>query len=646
MCGIAGIIGRVDDRNRAALKRMNDAMLHRGPDASGIWVSPPDSRGWGALLAHRRLAILDLSPAGIQPMIDPVTGHVLTYNGEIFNFADLRRRLMAEGQELQSTGDTAVMLRALGLYGPGAVSLLRGMFAFACWDQEKRQLLLARDPLGIKPLYYARSSDPEAGWSIAFASEVRALLASGLLGTPRLDPRAVASTVWNGFVVGPDTAVKGVELLPPGRLLELDGAGAELRADDFWQIPSRSPDATMGEDELAEILKEGLRLHLSSDVPLAVLLSGGVDSSVVANLAQRAAQSPIHTFTLAFEDQELNEGPIARQIASAIGTEHHEVVLTEGGFVDNLEAALDSLDQPTFDGLNAYYISRAIRAAGFTVALSGTGGDELFGGYASYRDLPVLHGWSRRAAYVPRGLQTAAATLATWPMRRSSGAMPPQTRWAKLPDMVRHGDDLLTLYQLAYALFLPDFQNELLAPDFAAPLADGLPTPMRQRLVAETRDRTPLSAISVMEQRLFLGERLLRDNDVASMAASIEQRVPLVDQLLFENVDRMPDAARYQPLGQKAMLRRIGLRGLDPALFDRPKSGFVLPFDRWIRSGLKGAMDQTLRDPQAIASVGLNPAAVERLWRAFLDGGAGTYWTRVWSIYVLIRWCHRHNVFR
>jgi asparagine synthase (glutamine-hydrolysing) len=646
MCGIAGIIGRVDDRNRAALQRMSDAMLHRGPDASGVWVSPPDSRGWGALLAHRRLAILDLSPAGVQPMIDPVTGHVLVYNGEIYNFADLRRRLMAEGQELQSTGDTAAMLRALSLYGPGAVSLLRGMFAFACWNPEKRRLLLARDPLGIKPLYYARSSDPEAGWSIAFASELRALLASGLLGTPRLDPQAVASTVWNGFVVGPDTAVKGVELLGPGRLLELDGTGRELHADDFWQIPGRSPDATMGEDELAEILEEGLRLHLSSDVPLAVLLSGGVDSSAVANLAQRAAKSPIHTFTLAFEEQELNEGPIAKQIAAAIGTEHHEVVLTESGFVGNLEAALDSLDQPTFDGLNAYYISRAIRAAGFTVALSGTGGDELFGGYTSYRDLPALHGWSRRAACVPRSLQTAAATLATWPLRRSGGAMPPQTRWAKLPDMVRHGDDLLTLYQLAYALFLPGFQQELLAPDFAQALADGLPASMRQRLVAESKDRTPLSAISVMEQRLFLGERLLRDNDVASMAASIEQRVPLVDQLFFESVDRVPDAARYQPLGQKAMLRRIGLRGLDPALFDRPKSGFVMPFDRWIRSGLKDAMDQTLRDPQAIAPVGLNPAAVERLWRAFLDGAAGTYWSRVWSIYVLIRWCHRNQVYR
>jgi asparagine synthase (glutamine-hydrolysing) len=646
MCGIAGLIGRVDEPNRAALARISDAMVHRGPDGSGTWVSAPDARGWGALLAHRRLSILDLSPAGAQPMVDPVTGHVVVFNGEIYNFGDLRRRLVGEGQKFQSTGDTAVMLRAIGLHGPDAVSWLRGMFAFACWDQKQRQLLLARDPLGIKPLYLARSSDPNAGWSVVFASELRALLASGLLGTPRLDPGGVASAIWNGFVVGPGTAVKGIELLWPGRLLELDGAGNEIGQEDFWRIPDRVPHPTMDEDDLAAILEEGVRLHLASDVPLAVFLSGGVDSSAMANLAQRAAQSPIHTFTLAFEEQELNEGPIARQIAAAIGTQHHEVVLTEERFVEKLEAALDSLDQPTFDGLNAYYMSHAIRAAGFTVALSGMGGDELFGGYTSYRDLPVLQCWCRRAAWIPRGLKVAAATLATWPLRRTGGAVPPQTRWAKLPDMVRHSDDLLALYQLAYALFLPGFQRELLARGCAEEVADGLPLAMRQRVIAETRARTPLSAISVMEQRLFLGERLLRDNDVASMASCLEQRMPLVDQVLFESVDRLGDEARYRPLGRKAMLRRIGLRGLDPSLFERPKTGFVLPFDRWIRRGLKDAMDRTLRDPQAIVPAGLDPAAVERLWQAFLDGAPGMYWSRVWSVYVFVRWCHRNHVFR
>src|SRR6516162_6612684 len=242
MCGIAGIIGRLDEPNHAALERMSHAMVHRGPDGSGTWISAPDTGGWGALLAHRRLSILDLSSTGAQPMVDPVTGHVVVFNGEIYNFADLRQRLIAEGQAFNSTGDTAVMLRALGLHGPDAVSWLRGMFAFACWDPTQRRLLLARDPLGIKPLYLARSSDPRSGWSIAFASELRALLASRLLGTPHLDPQAVASAVWNGFVISPGTAVRGIDVLLPGRLIEFDGSGREIRREDFWPIPDRAPD--------------------------------------------------------------------------------------------------------------------------------------------------------------------------------------------------------------------------------------------------------------------------------------------------------------------------------------------------------------------------------------------------------------------
>jgi asparagine synthase (glutamine-hydrolysing) len=642
MCGIAGVVGEASERTRSALARMSEAMVHRGPDAHGTWESPPDERGWSVMLAHRRLSILDLSPAGAQPMVDPVTGHVITFNGEIYNYVELRERLVDEGQRFASTGDTAVLLRALATHGLDALRWLRGMFAFALWDPASRRLLLARDPLGMKPLYLARSRDPAAGWSLAFASELRALLSSGLLGKPRLDPRATASMVWNGFVVGPGTAVEGVELLWPGQALELDGTGVELRAQDFWSLAPAPRGAPLGEEDVARVLEEGLRLHLASDVPLAVFLSGGVDSSAVANLAQRAARTRIHTFTLTFEEQELNEGPVARRIAAAIGTRHRECVLTESHFVDHLEAAVDSLDQPTFDGINSYYLSHAIRAAGFTVALAGTGGDELFGGYPAFRTLHALHRLSKALPSRPRDALAAVASLSTSGLR--AGAIPPQTRWAKLPDMIRRGAELLPLYQLGYALFLPSFQRELVGARVAAALADGLPGPMRARLETETRSRSALSALSVLEQRLFLGERLLRDNDVASMAASLEQRVPLVDHVLLASIDRLPDAARYLPFGRKAILRRIGLRGLDPALFERPKRGFVLPFDRWMRRGLKRTIDETMRDPQAATQAGLHPEAVRHLWQAFIDGAPGLYWSRVWAVYVLIRWCQRNHV--
>ena len=645
MCGIAGIIGRLGDRNRAALQRMSEAMIHRGPDGQGTWESSPDARGFGALLAHRRLAILDLSSAAAQPMVDPVSGHVIVFNGEVYNFVELRRRLEASGQRFQSTGDTAVLLRALGTQGADAVASARGMFAFASWDPKRRSLLLARDPLGIKPLYLARSRDASGEWSLAFASEVRALLASGLVGTPRLRPEAAATLVWNGFIPGPQTAVEGIEALWPGELRVFAGNGLEELRRDFWTVPAPGGEP-IDEHQLSSLLEECLRIHLISDVPLGVFLSGGIDSSAVANLAQKANRAPVHTFTLAFEEAEYNEGPAARRIAQAIGTEHREVLLTEDEVVGHLDQALDSLDQPTFDGLNSYYMSLAVRQAGFTVALVGSGGDELFGGYTSFRDLPQLQRWSRRFRWVPAGALQAGARLVAATLQRSGGLIPPQSRWAKLPHMVARADDLISLYQLAYALFLPDFQRSLVSTDVNGALVDGLPASLRARLQQEIRSRSPLSSISVLEQRVFLGERLLRDNDAASMAASIEQRLPLVDQVLYEAVCRLPDERRYQPLLRKATLRRIGLRGLDPALFDRPKSGFVLPFDRWIRRGLSKAIDQTLRDPAAVADAGLDAGAVLRLWQAFLAGNPGLYWSRVWAVYVLVRWCMRHGVRR
>jgi asparagine synthase (glutamine-hydrolysing) len=644
MCGIAGILGRLDAGNRAALQRMAAAMVHRGPDDAGTWESGPGPEGLGALLTFRRLSILDLSPAGHQPMVDPVGGNVLVFNGEVYNFQSIRERLARAGQTFQSTGDAAVVLRSLALEGPDALPSFRGMFAFACWDPRTRTLLLARDPLGIKPLYVARNPDPDGGWSVAFASEVRALLASGLLGAPRLDRWAAASVAWNGFVVGPRTAVQGIESLLPGELALYREDGSLVRSGAYWSLPPPGSGAEASEEELAAALEESVRLHLVSDVPLGVFLSGGIDSSSVANLARRAGRGPVHTFTLAFEEEEYNEGHVARAIAEAIGTEHQEVLLTEERFLGQMEQALDSLDQPTFDGLNSYFMSRAVRDAGFTVALVGTGGDELFGGYTSFHDLPVLQRWSRRLSWLPRAALVRTAELALMALQREQGAIPRQTRWAKLPEMVRRGDDLLALYQLAYALFLPEFQRQLLGPELAEALVDGLPAPFRARLETEVRGRSQLAAISVLEQRLFLGERLLRDNDAASMAASIEQRLPLVDQSLLETVLRLPDASRYEPVLRKAMLRRVGLRGLDPALFERPKRGFVLPYDRWIRQGLSGDVDRTLRDPQAVRAAGLQPEAVGRLWEAFRSGAPGLYWSRVWAIYILVRWCQRHGV--
>lgn len=645
MCGIAGILGRVNEANQAALRRMGAALAHRGPDADGFWTSTPDARGYGCLLAHRRLAILDLTTAAAQPMTDP-RGQTIIFNGEIYNYQDLRRDLAAEGQTFGSSGDTEVLLRLLATQGHRALSKLRGMFALALWDDAKRTLLFARDPLGIKPLYVCRNPqfDDDQEWSLLFASEVRAILAAGLLRSPKLDTDAVASVVWNGFVMGPGTAVHGIESVAPGELRLLDGRGNLTQRESFWSIPSVDSGSATA-DELRSALRESVRLHLASDVPLGVFLSGGIDSSAVAHLAQQSSDRPIHTFTLAFEEQAYNEAPHARAVAAAIGTEHQEVVLSERQFVASLEAALDSLDQPTFDALNSYYISKAVREAGLTVALVGTGGDELFGGYSSFRHVPSLRRWARRASWVPQSAKVGAARVVAAAVSSRAGAVAAQTRWAKLPDLVRAGDDLVRLYQLSYALFLPDFQAQLL--DGTAARTDvrlGLPPAMHQRLQRETNGRSPLAALSVLEQRCFLGERLLRDIDAASMAVALETRLPLVDQVVLETVVRLPDELRYQPLGRKQILRDVALSGLDPRLFERPKRGFEMPFGAWARRSLGSRMDAVMRDPLLAAKAGLCGEAVARLWQAFQDGAPGLYWSRVWALYVLLRWCDRHGV--
>lgn len=644
MCGIAGAIGRIEPEIIRAVHVASDCQRHRGPDDDGYWQSSESSGDDGAMLAFRRLAIIDLSPDGHQPMRDDATGNVIIFNGEIYNFQELRRELAALGDSFRSRSDTEVILKAYARWGAGAISRLRGMFALAIWDAREKRVLLARDRIGIKPLYLCTVDRPGDRTTLVFASELRSLLATGLAAR-RLNPTAVGSYVWNGFVVGPETIMEGVRLLPAGTLALVDPASGKCELHRYWNLPEQR--AAVGRDSIERLqheLKVAMRQHLFSDVPLGVFLSGGVDSSAVSALAmQEAGGDRVRTFNISFDEAEYDESRYAAAVAGALGTEHTDVRLTQRHFHDQLGDALRSIDQPTFDAINSYFVSRAVREAGITVALAGTGGDELFGGYRSFTDIPRAARVSRKLKRVPVGaLRGAAKGVARWKVGRS-GEIPPQTRWGKLGDVLATRGSLLDLYQTSYALFTADFARQLLAMNLNGELRRGLPRLRAHELTRLAGERPTLHAISTLELANFIGERLLRDTDSASMAVSLEARVPLLDHQVIEAVAAVPDHSRFEPLGKKMLLRRLAMSNLDPTMFDRPKSGFVLPIEVWARQELKNEVEQTLLDRTRCESCGLNPETVARLWRSFVAGAPGLYWSRIWAIYVLLWWAKEHR---
>ncbi len=635
MCGIAGAVGLVDQAVLGGVQRMHERQIHRGPDAEGFWSEAGGPAARSVAFAHRRLAIIDLSEGGRQPMRDPATGNVVCFNGEIYNFQELRPLLEAAGCVFRSASDTEVLLHAYAVWGPGCVERFRGMFAFALWDARRREVFLARDRVGIKPLYLARVRRGE-GETVLFASELRALLASGLVSR-RLSPSGLATYLWNGFVVGPETMIRDVRELPAGSWLRLADDGRVLAERRYWRLPgAEAAPSTL--EALERTLEDAVRLRLLSDVPLGVFLSGGIDSSALAALATRVGTSKIRTFNVAFDEAEYDESSHARQVAQALGTEHHEIRLSQARFRELFEPALGSLDQPTFDGINTYFVSRAVREAGMTVALSGAGGDELFGGYRTFAEVPRAARWSRRLAPLPRALGAAAARALARVLTGPPGEVPPQTRWGKPADVLAARGELVDAYQVSYALFSREFSGELAAFPEPADVRFGLPRERRAALQGALRTRAPLQAVSDLELTCFIGERLLRDTDTTSMAVALEVRVPLLDHVVIETAAGLDTASRYLPLGRKQALRRVGLRGLDPALFERPKSGFVLPLDRWIRDAAHGEVDAALSDRAQCEAAGLRPDAVGRLWRAYRAGAPGLYWSRIWAVFTLLRW--------
>jgi asparagine synthase (glutamine-hydrolysing) len=575
MCGIAGHFAYHSAApvvDRSALLRTRDSMTARGPDGAGIWFSDDGHLG----LAHRRLAIIDLTEAGAQPMHSADGRYSVTFNGEIYNYPALRSSLEKEGVVFRSHSDTEVLLHLYRRDGMAMVRKLRGMFAFALWDAHTRSLFLARDPHGIKPLYYAND-----GQTFRFASQVAALKAGGNIDlTP--DPGGVVGFLLWGSVPEPFTLYQGIRLLPAGSTLSITQAGMTC-AQRYWSISAVMQRAALqadavprGEERnyLRAQLLNSVQAHLLADVPVGAFLSAGLDSSTLVGLAREATSAPLQTLTLSFDDFQNtpnDECPMAADIARHLDVTHHCIILAAGELDRELDRFFAAMDQPTVDGINTWLISHAARQIGLKVALSGLGGDELLGGYASFRQVPdfmaqARHTPWRHIAPLYRSVHSRIGAWLKWP---ANAAGIPQ--YAKTPEGA---------YHLAKGVFMPWELSAILDRDFITAGIQALATEdaAHQESLENFND---FQHIAYLESVRYMRNQLLRDSDWISMAHSLEIRVPLVDSDLTETIIGLAASGR---LGQgKALLPQTLSHPLPDRVLHRPKTGFVVPTWRWLR---------------------------------------------------------------
>jgi asparagine synthase (glutamine-hydrolysing) len=606
---------------------MTAALRHRGPDDEGTAeIALPGGARLG--LAHTRLAILDLSAAGHQPMADEATGSWIVYNGEIYNHPDLRRRL--PDVAFRSTSDTETILHGWLREGEGFLSSLRGMFAFALYDG-RRCLWLVRDRLGVKPLYVCRAA-PDV-W--LFASEVRALMASGLVER-RLCREAVEGYLAFGAVLAPRTILAGVESVLPGEAwcFALDAAPLTPQRRRYWTPPFAAAGTTVRREAAVErlrpVLREAAGLRMLADVPVGVFLSGGIDSSAVVALLAHQGYTP-HTFSVVFGESPYDESQYSRLVAKEFGAEHHELYLDPAAILADFDAALSAYDQPSIDGINTYHIARATRRAGVKVALSGLGGDELFAGYPYFRHAARLEG---------AGGRTLARLAHLWLRWFAAGS----TRAVKLGQLLRQGDSRVARYCVLRQVLSEDRRQALRG----APAPGGpVPSELATELDAAARDLDPVNAHSLLELALYLANMLLRDTDQMSMAHALEVREPLLDHVLVETAAALPGdlklaAANGHPL--KALLVEALPVPLPRAMLDRPKMGFVFPWEEWLRGPLREHAAGVLADQAAVRAAGLDPAAVRQVWDGFLARRPGVRYTDVFCLTNLVHWVRRYRV--
>jgi len=614
MCGIAGYAGRASGFSDDALGTMLRAIAHRGPDDEGTYraAAGGDRVVW---LGSRRLAIQDLSQAGHQPMVEASSGAAMVFNGEIYNFVELREELEAAGERFGSRCDTEVALRSWAARGLPAVEKWRGMFGAAVWDPRRAELWLVRDQWGVKPLYYRWD-----GEGLAFCSEVRGLLESG--AAPRqLSRRGLEDYLRYGAPQDPVTMIDGVYALLPGHALRWCDGRIEVRR--YAAGEARGLEAR----DVEPMLRKIVRQQLVSDRPVVVFLSGGVDSSVLSLVARAEAGRGVHTMAVVFEEGDYSERGYARRVAAALGTEHHEVLLRAGEAREKAVDAISRMDQPSIDGINTYVVSEAARRCGFTVALSGLGGDEFFGGYPTFRRTPLLRqiqGWAQR--------WPGPASLAGGILARGSGET-----WQKLGRYLQAGDFWEHPYFVQRALFFPEQVRALCRGGAPSAEADRAAESRRQSLVEQAEGMDLLNQVSLLEARTYMANVLLRDSDQMSMAHSLEVRVPLVDQVLAGRLLATPGERKGFGRAGKVWLRQAFGRRLPAEVFARRKMGFTLPFAVW----LKGPLGEEVRRTLGSNPAGLwHPAAAAGVWEDFRRGR--TTWSRPWALYVLSRWVAEH----
>lgn len=625
MCGIAGIVklnGPVTLEDIAAVQWMMDAQAHRGPDDDELYQ---DSR---VVLGHRRLAIIDLSEAGRQPMSNEDGTVRVSYNGEIYNFRELREELLSRGHRFHSQTDTEVLVHGYEESGlEGLLERLRGMFAFALYDPRPYplsltpRLFLARDRLGKKPLYYTCQNGV-----LLFASELKALLASGLIER-RLNPAAVMAYLTLGSVPAPLTMIEGVKALPPGCFLTFQDGKLELKP--YWQLAFEE-DSSLTEAEALEqvrsLLKEAVRLRLVADVPVGAFLSGGVDSSTIVALMREATGGTLRTFSMVFREEAFNEGSFAKRVARGFETEHTEYVVTPEEVLKELPRIIEAMDQPTIDGVNTYFVSKITRQSGTIVALSGIGGDELFGGYSSFRLVPWLYRLSQVAHTLPG---------VTWALDRTVGLLGKNGRAHKLRTLFRYAPCPEAAYLTVRGLFLDPLLDMLVHPDLLEQaLQERTPLAYLRGITCDHNCGSLRNTVSLLELRAYMHNQLLRDTDVMSMAHSLEVRTPFLDHRLVEFLAKVP--ASYKFAGRPKRLLLEALNGkLPKEVTDHPKWTFTFPFEHWFRSdpAWRVALEDML---QGTSDGVLNPCAVSHLWKQFL--AERVHWSRVWAIAILTLW--------